>query len=222
MLRHFAYQQAGDGWGGPRGRFAPPWAGHHRPPIFGMWGRRGPFGPGGPFGPEGPWGERRRFFGRGDVKFALLALLNERPMHGYEMMKALEEQSGGFYKPSAGTIYPTLQLLEDSDLVTAQEVEGKKVYHITDAGKQALSERQQGDEPFAPPFRGPFGPHSPQWNTPEIQALRGETMEVMRLFALAGRQAFTDPAKARRLHDMITRLRTELAAMLDTSGPEQL
>src|SRR6266516_4862688 len=103
--RGFAYQTQGGGdWGG--------WA----PRFFGMR-RRGPFGPGGPFGgpggPQGPFGEGHRFFGRGDVKYALLELLRERPMHGYEMIKALEEKSGGFYTPSAGTIYPTLQMLED-------------------------------------------------------------------------------------------------------------
>ena len=106
------------------------------PRFFAARMRRGLFGPGGPFGPEGPFNpEGGRFFGRGDVKYALLELLQERPMHGYEMMKALEERSGGFYAPSAGTIYPTLQLLEDRELVTVQEVEGKKIYKITDAGR---------------------------------------------------------------------------------------
>src|SRR6266852_3133281 len=82
-------------------------------------------------GPCGSGGEGGRFFGRGDVKFALLELLRERPMHGYEMMKALEEKSGGFYRPSPGSVYPTLQMLEDGGLVTSNEVEGKKVYSIT-------------------------------------------------------------------------------------------
>src|SRR5207237_10477792 len=117
----------------------PPWLRRewHGPRFFGMhrgrglFGRRGPFGPGGPFGrghhfdPDGPGGPGRRFFGRGDLKFALLELLRERPMHGYEMMKALEERSGGFYVPSPGSIYPTLQMLEDRGLVSANEVEGK-------------------------------------------------------------------------------------------------
>ena len=66
------------------------------------------------------------------MKFALLELLRERPMYGYEMIKALEEKSGGFYSPSPGSIYPTLQMLEERGLVTAGEAEGKKVYTITD------------------------------------------------------------------------------------------
>ena len=124
----------GRGFGGPRGPFGggPRFFGRRGPFGFGpdprffeMRRGRGPFGPGGPFGPEGQ-GEGRRFFGRGDVKFALLDLLQERPMHGYEMIKALEERSGGFYAPSAGSIYPTLQLLEDRSFVTVNETEGKK------------------------------------------------------------------------------------------------
>src|SRR4051794_9550332 len=105
--RGFAFQFCGGGAeGGP-----PPWRRQDGPRFFGMrmgrglFGPRGPFGSGGPFGPEGPfWGGGQRFFGRGDVKYALLELLQDHPMHGYEMMKALEERSGGFYVASAGTI----------------------------------------------------------------------------------------------------------------------
>lgn len=92
-------------------------------------------------------GGSRRYFGRGGVKYALLALLAKEPMHGYQMMKALEEQSGGLYIPSAGTIYPTLQMLEDRSLVTVQEHEGKKRYAITDEGRMMLSEKPAAAEP---------------------------------------------------------------------------
>ena len=67
-------------------------------------------------------------------------------MHGYEMIKALEEKSGGFYTPSPGSIYPTLQMLEEGGYVTASETEGKKVYTITDAGRAMLTAREQGEE----------------------------------------------------------------------------
>lgn len=119
--------------------------------------RRGPFGFGG-----GP-----RMFGRGDLKYALLGLLEEHPKHGYEMIKDLEDRSGGFYSPSAGAIYPTLQLLEDRSWVSAEMVEGKKVYTITDSGRTALSEYKEraqsgpfGNRGFGPgPGFGPgFGP----------------------------------------------------------------
>lgn len=111
-------------------------------------GRRFPFG-GGP----GP-----RMFERGYLKYALLELLKERPKHGYEMMKELEARMGGFYAPSAGAVYPTLQLLEDRGWVTSEPVEGKKVYKITDEGAKALEEAavRRGPEREGPPF-GPEG-----------------------------------------------------------------
>jgi len=114
-------------------------------------------------------------FERGYLKYALLELLQERPKHGYEMMKELEERMGGFYAPSAGAIYPTLQLLEDRGWVSVETVEGKKIYTITDAGRQAVSENAQRAEQRAqgphehhhhgphggPGPEGPHGPHGP-------------------------------------------------------------
>ena len=72
------------------------------------------------------------------------------------MIKELEERTSGFYSPSAGAIYPTLQLMEDRGWVTTQEADGKKVYAITDAGRQALNEHQQQAESFGGP-RGGWG-----------------------------------------------------------------
>lgn len=188
--------------------------------------RHGPFGPGGPFGgmhrgPFGPGaGGEGRFFGRGDLKFALLGLLQERPMHGYEMIKALEEKSGGFYAPSPGSIYPTLQMLEDRGFVTLNEVEGKKVYSITDAGRASLAERQGQAEEFAgPPWAGRHGfgfgfGRQRQQAQPEMQALKSEAQEVMRLLIIAGRKSFEDPAQLARLRTVMERTRKELADMI--------
>jgi len=85
----------------------------------------------------------RRFFSRGGVKYALLELLTIEPMHGYQMIKHLEEQSAGTYKPSAGTIYPTLQLLSDQGLVTAKKEAGKKIFEITDDGRTFLQQQRE-------------------------------------------------------------------------------
>jgi DNA-binding PadR family transcriptional regulator len=97
-------------------------------------------------GPEGSRGPRRRMrqqmFESGEVKYVILRLLKEKPRHGYEVIKALEEKMGGWYTPSAGTIYPTLQLLEDQGYVRAAESEGKKVYHITPEGEAFLEEHR--------------------------------------------------------------------------------
>src|SRR5262249_43037371 len=73
---------------------------------------------------------------RGDVRAAVLALLAERPMHGYEMIKEIEERTQGAWTPSAGSIYPTLQMLEDEGLIRGEESEGQRRFALTDAGRE--------------------------------------------------------------------------------------
>lgn len=77
---------------------------------------------------------------RGDVRAAVLALLAEEPMHGYQIIREIEERSGGAWKPSAGSVYPTLQLLADEGLVDAEEQNGRKTYSLTEAGRAAVDE----------------------------------------------------------------------------------
>lgn len=74
--------------------------------------------------------------GRGEVRSAVLALLVERPMHGYQIIREIEERSGGSWKPSAGSVYPTLQLLADEGLIRAEESNGRKIYSLTEAGRE--------------------------------------------------------------------------------------
>jgi len=83
-------------------------------------------------------GPGRRFFRQGEVRLALLSLIGDEPAHGYALMKRLEERSGGTYTASAGTVYPVLQQLEDESLVRVQEEDGKKVYYLTEAGREEL------------------------------------------------------------------------------------
>jgi DNA-binding PadR family transcriptional regulator len=73
--------------------------------------------------------------GRGDVRAAVLALLLEQPMHGYQIIHEIEERSGGSWKPSPGSVYPTLQLLADEGLIKAEESNGRKTFSLTDAGR---------------------------------------------------------------------------------------
>jgi DNA-binding PadR family transcriptional regulator len=94
----------------------------------------------------------RRRMRRGDIRTAVLAVLAEQPRHGYEVIQALEEKSGGAWRPSAGSIYPTLQLLEDEDLARSSEREGKRVYELTDAGRAEATRRV--DEAGGPPWAG--------------------------------------------------------------------
>jgi len=84
-----------------------------------------------------------RWFEKGDLKYVVLDLLKDKPAHGYEIIHALEERCHGFYSPSAGSVYPTLQLLEDLDYVKASEQDGKKIYTITEAGKNFLKEHEE-------------------------------------------------------------------------------
>ncbi|WP_433307790.1 PadR family transcriptional regulator [Actinoplanes sp. CA-030573] len=126
-----------------RGGFGPgfPFGGHE----FGPGG----WGPGGPFGPGGPRGQRRG--GRGsrlNVRPAVLALLLERPMHGYEMIQELDSRTNGIWRPSPGSVYPTLQLLEDEGLIEAEAEGGRKSYHLTDAGR-AEAETAAQNPPWA-------------------------------------------------------------------------
>ena len=98
------------------------------------------------FGPEGrPRGRWRggRMFEQGDLRLVILRLLDEKPRHGYEIIKALEERFGGAYAPSPGVVYPTLQLLEDQGFARVRpEQDGRKVYEITDTGRAHLAEHR--------------------------------------------------------------------------------
>ncbi|MBA2812733.1 MULTISPECIES: PadR family transcriptional regulator [Streptomyces] len=124
---------------------------HGRPDFEALRGAFGPFGPGhgGPgFGPgfgPGPWGGRGRGgprgrARRGDVRASILALLKDRPMHGYEMIQEIAERSGGAWKPSPGSVYPTLQLLEDEGLIASETEGGKKLFSLTESGRTAADE----------------------------------------------------------------------------------
>jgi DNA-binding PadR family transcriptional regulator len=88
-------------------------------------------------------GLRSRFFGPGEVRLALLSLMSGGPRHGYELMKQLEERSGGIYRASAGTVYPTLQQLEDEGLVVSESREGKRIYSLTEAGRGELGREDE-------------------------------------------------------------------------------
>ena len=89
--------------------------------------------------PEGP-------FQRGAIKYIILQYLRDKPSYGYEIIRALEERFHGLYAPSAGTVYPTLQMFEEMGYVTSVEQDGKKVYTITDEGKSFLEEYGRVEE----------------------------------------------------------------------------
>jgi DNA-binding PadR family transcriptional regulator len=99
---------------------------------------------------------------RGDIRTALLSALTDGPAHGYELIGRLEEKSGGTWRPSPGSVYPTLQLFEDEGLVRSEQRDGKRVYELTDAGRSEAAERVErfgntpwdSDTDFATEFQG--------------------------------------------------------------------
>jgi len=121
----------GEGKGKGRGH------GHH--PGFGA-------GFGGPGRGRGPWSRAKR----GDVRAAILLALADEPMHGYQIMQQLEQRSGGAWRPSPGSVYPTLQLLEDQGLIKGEEAEGKRVFSLTEDGAEEAAKLREklGDSPF--------------------------------------------------------------------------
>jgi DNA-binding PadR family transcriptional regulator len=84
--------------------------------------------------------------GRGDVRAAILSLLAEQPMHGYQIIQQIEERSGGSWRPSPGSVYPTLQLLTDEGMIEVEESAGRKTYSLTEAGRE---EAAGADRPWA-------------------------------------------------------------------------
>jgi DNA-binding PadR family transcriptional regulator len=84
------------------------------------------------------FGSKGRFFGAGELRLALLSLLSEGPKHGYQLMKEMEERSGGIYRASAGSVYPTLQQLEDEESIRVKQQGGRKVHSLTATGRKEL------------------------------------------------------------------------------------
>lgn len=164
---------------------------------------RGRFG----FGIGGRWGmgHGHGFDGprvrRGDMKFLLLEILKEGPRHGYEIINGLEGQSGG-YRPSPGSVYPTLQMLEEGGYLTSEQVEGKKVYTITDAGLKLLEERRETNYEETPGMKQAY-----------------EIRQAMRKLAVAvidGARG-TDEETMKRIGDILNKARKDVYAALAES-----
>ena len=111
---------------------------------------------------------------RGDVRTAVLAVLTEQSGHGYEIIQALEDKSGGAWRPSPGSIYPTLQMLEDEGLVRSTEREGKRTFEITDEGR-AEAERRL-DEAGGPPWANGYAGNL--WGEFKLLALAVKQVQV--------------------------------------------
>lgn len=189
-----AAEAGGPGWGGPGWRFRhhvdedAPWL------PFGPFGRR--------FGPK-----HRRMLERGQLKYVILAMLADQPRHGYDIMRAMEEHFHGLYTPSPGSVYPTLQMLEDQGYVTGTEQDGKRVYALTDDGRNLLGEHTAELDALNERIGAGLGGVS----RAELGELMHEFRQLAQLvFRQAQRGGFRDPAQLARVKDVVHKARTEL------------
>ncbi|HEX8968426.1 MAG TPA: helix-turn-helix transcriptional regulator [Chloroflexota bacterium] len=206
MLGHHArwYPPFGFGLFGPYRRWA------DDPETDWPFGRRGRrWGGFGGFGP----GPGDRFFGRGDLKYVILELLKDQPRHGYDIIRALESRMRGHYRPSPGSVYPTLQMLEDLGYVSSSQQEGKKVYTITDEGRAYLNEQQSTVDDI----RSRIAAGWDAAQRPEVSDLMHELQQLARaLFRHGARGALHDPARLKKLREIVARARAEVEALAET------
>jgi len=140
--------------------------------------------------------------GRGDVRAAVLALLAEQPMHGYQIIHEIDERSGGSWKPSAGSVYPTLQLLSDEGLISAEESNGRKTYSLTEAGRAAAAE--SGEKPA--PWESTTRDHG------RVTALPKAGVELAQAAAQVGRSG--SPEQVQQAVEILDDARRKLYALL--------
>jgi DNA-binding PadR family transcriptional regulator len=204
------------------------WGGHHGKPHDHEQherrhrGHRGPRGFGWDFGP-GPWAKSFVFGGgrpgwsrgrkakRGDVRAAILALLSEEPRNGYQIIQEIAERSQGGWKPSPGAVYPALQQLTDEGLVRAEENDGRRTFHLTEAGRAYVAEHP--DEVRAP------------WEemTPQVDESAWEIMDLGRQTAAALFQVLQtgSDAQIRQARQTLVETRRKLYQILADGDPDE-
>ena len=151
----------------------------------------------------GGWGPPGRRARKGDVRRLVLAALQEGPAHGYDLMQRLESQSGGLWRPSPGSVYPLLQLLEDQGVVSAEERDGKRLYQLTDTGRQeAESSRSEGHLPW----------EGADETGQEVASLRDTSGQLLQAARQVGRAG--SPDQIRRSIDAVRQARKTLYEIL--------
>jgi DNA-binding PadR family transcriptional regulator len=171
----------------------------------------------GPWGQHGDWGAmrgfgggRRRRMSRGDVRAALLVLLDEQPHSGYSLMEELERRSNGAWRPSPGSVYPTLQQLEDEGLIRPEEGEGRTPFVLTEAGKAYVAEnRDELGEPWAKSAAG-IGEERL-----ELRGLVGQIAAATIQVGTAG-----DDAQVEKAKELLAETRRSLYKILADDEPE--
>ena len=202
-------------WGGPRrGHRGGSWSGGPPPWVEGLinLARSGP----GDFGSRGSRGPKVR---RGDVRAAILDVLAVEPMNGYQIIQQIAERSGGAWKPSPGSVYPTVQQLEDEGLVEGRDVEGRRLLRLTDAGRTYVEEN--GEEmaatwrPFEESPDGEDAPQHEQRSGSDLMPIVGQVMGAMWQIVTTG----TSQQRAEAA-EILTETRRKLYRLLADGDPE--
>jgi len=178
----------------------------------GSWWRGGmgaPFVGGAfPWGRGGRWG---RFFGTGEIRLALLSMLESGPKHGYELMKELETKSGGIYKASAGAVYPALQQLEDEGMVISDAAAGKRTYSLTEGGGAELLKEAETVKRIwqRAEQAGDWAP----WMGMEGAEVMRPAAELMKTALKAATRGSHDSAKIAKIREILERTKKEIEAL---------
>lgn len=150
------------------------------------------------FGGESSARGEGRIFGHGGLRFVLLHLIGEKPSHGYELIKLIEERLGGHYSPSPGTVYPTLTLLEELTLLTVDLADegGRKLYRITDAGRDYLEENRVIVDKLLQRLNGGIDGAGPRGGRPPQVRRAIENLKLAMRMRLSGEELTTEQANA--------------------------
>jgi DNA-binding PadR family transcriptional regulator len=149
-----------------------------------------------------PWSRRGRFFGAGEVRIAILSLLSEKPRHGYDLMKELETRSGGSYRVSAGTMYPALQQMEDEGMIVSETKDGKRVYQLTELGREELQRESATAEDI---WR-----RTSDWGDWGEWIVGSPLGPLMKATFRAMKHATRDPQLRKRVEEILDRARRDL------------
>jgi len=141
---------------------------------------------------------------RGDFKMIVLAILQERPMHGYEISTFIEQQAQGCYRPSPGAVYPALRALLNKGYIRIKSEERRKIYQITPAGRSLLKEKHAQIDKCIREFREAIGP--------ERAKLMGEMHKTAKLMVIAGRDL--TPAQAKKIGQIIIEAREKMLKVI--------
>jgi DNA-binding PadR family transcriptional regulator len=152
---------------------------------------------------------RESRFERGDIKYVVLDLLRDRPSYGYEIIRALEDRFGGLYTPSAGTVYPTLQMLEEMGYVTSAQMEGRKIYTITPEGTRFLNEQKDQVDDVNERMRGWWDRKA---SSEDMHDMLGTMRDMLR--TIKHRRRRLNPDKLQKIRVVLERAQREIEDLL--------